>query len=334
MSIIRIVHNRENPYVQLNKEALWDKNLSLKACGLWARCMSRPDDWRFSIKELASKSKEGRRAIDGAIKELIEAGYAVRLEYYEKSEDGKFNNGGFEYVFFEFPATQQDKDKVLEEFKKSFRHCGFSNIGNRIRRNSTLLRKEEEQIKKEATKERSACAPPPQPFSKKRITIKEAKEAKAVRIAVTPTQHASLLKKANDDEALVKAWYDRLSEWKVKKEIDGGNDYATILNWVIKAVEEDKTKPKDKPQTNESDLNDVQKNNWRLNQELVQELKIECPDKCGGLNFYYKCHLLKDRNNRDFDLSGLISHADFCRQLDKKYDLRTYEVRIVNEKLQ
>jgi hypothetical protein len=124
-TIIRVVHNRENPFVQLNKQALWDTNLSLKAVGLWARCMSRPNDWRFCIKELVGKCKEGRKSIDNAMKELIQAGYAYRLEYSERQEDGKYKTSGVEYVFFEFPATQQEKDEQQETFKKSFQNSLF-----------------------------------------------------------------------------------------------------------------------------------------------------------------------------------------------------------------
>lgn len=140
-TIVRVVHNRDNPFVQLNKQALWDSNLSLKAVGLWARCMSRPNDWKFSIKELVGKCKEGRRAVDAAMQELIAAGYACRLEYYEKNQQGKFQKGmgGVEYVFFEFPATEEEKLEQLDIFKKSFRDCGFGDRRFSDSRNAHLL---------------------------------------------------------------------------------------------------------------------------------------------------------------------------------------------------
>lgn len=138
-SIIRVVHNRENPFVQLNKQALWDQNLSLKAVGLWARCMSRPNDWTFSLKELVDNCKEGRRAVDAAMHELIAANYVYRIEYAERDLNGKFKSGGIEYVFFEFPATEEEKQKRVEEFKKSFRNCCFGNCRNGDCRNVHLL---------------------------------------------------------------------------------------------------------------------------------------------------------------------------------------------------
>lgn len=138
-TVIRVVHNRENPYVQLNKEALWNEKLSLKAIGLWARCMSRKDTWSFNVAELASKCKEGRRAIDSAIHELIDEGYAMRLDYYQKASDGKFSNKGFAYVFFEFAATDEEMDAVIEDFKKRFRDCCFGNLRRGDLRNVELV---------------------------------------------------------------------------------------------------------------------------------------------------------------------------------------------------
>ena len=53
MSILRVKHDKKNPYVMINREALWDKDLSLQAIGLWARLLSRPDDWKIYVSELA-----------------------------------------------------------------------------------------------------------------------------------------------------------------------------------------------------------------------------------------------------------------------------------------
>ncbi len=155
-SIIRVVHNRENPYVQLNKQALWDDSLSLKAIGLWARCMSRPDDWTFCISELVKKCKEGRRAVDSAMQELIEHGYAYRMEVDVKGKDGKFTHRMVEYVFFEFPATQEEKVNQFEIFKKFHRDCGFGNLRDGNLRNDELLIKSN--TKKEVTKDISTSS--------------------------------------------------------------------------------------------------------------------------------------------------------------------------------
>lgn len=242
MSVIRVVHNKENPFVQLNKETLWNHNISLKAIGLWARCMSRPDDWRFNVKELVSKSKEGRRAIDAAIKELIKHNYAVRIEHWEKSEDGKFKTGGIEYVFFEFPATQEDKDRVLEEFKKSFRHCGFGNCRNGDSRNSNLLIKNDTDIEK---KEYITGAQPPDPSpppSKppKRKRIEEAYEEVAPRVHLTASQLEALKTRCKAENLDLQAVLTKYSDWKLSKQLTGGSgDFKAITSWAIRAAKQD-----------------------------------------------------------------------------------------------
>ena len=104
-------------------------------------------------------------------------------------------------------------------------------------------------------------------------------------------------------------------------------DYAAALRtWIRNRKEKEKNKPKPNLNNEKSDLNEVQKKNWKLNHDLVNELKIDCPDKCGGFNFYYKHYVLKDKNNPNFDISALIDHRSFCQYLDKHYKLNTEKV--------
>ena len=323
MSIVRVVHNRENPYVQLNKEALRNSNLSLKATGLWARCMSRPDNWEFKIVELIKTCKEGKTAIYNIVNELIREGYAMRLEYTERHPGNRIKTNHTQYIFFEFPPAEEEKQKYLDEFKKSFRHPDFPDPGFRDTGTEPLLNKEDllTKVNKEATKERSACAPVPPLFSKPRKRVKEAKEAKADRVLISPSQHQDLLKLAEGDEALVQTWYNRLSRWKIGKEMEGGNnDYRSIINWTIKAVKEDQASESSNRATSQqtSDLSPSQKQNWEKNLALVNQLKVDCPNKAGGLKFFYKNHVLYDTNNRNLDISALIDHRDFCLYLQRK----------------
>lgn len=104
MSIVRISHNRENPYVMLNKKALEDPKLSWAAKGLWAYLMSRPDDWNVSVSHLSkiySGKGGGEKAIWSLLKELIENGYCTRTQ--NKLADGSF--GKVIYVIMEFKIS-------------------------------------------------------------------------------------------------------------------------------------------------------------------------------------------------------------------------------------
>lgn len=65
-------------YTTIANYALNDPKLSLKAKGLWAFIMSKPDDWDINYRGLSKQLKEGQRAILGALKELEDSGYLER----------------------------------------------------------------------------------------------------------------------------------------------------------------------------------------------------------------------------------------------------------------
>lgn len=99
MSIIRVSHNKENPYVLLNKKFLEGSLLSLRAKGLLAYLLSKPDNWTIRVPHLIREMKEGRDAIQATLKELEIQGYLVRSRAQDKK--GKFR--GWETIVFETP---------------------------------------------------------------------------------------------------------------------------------------------------------------------------------------------------------------------------------------
>ena len=78
---------------------LENPDLSLRAKGLFAFLQSKPDGWRFSIERISRVTKEGREAIRGAIRELEEAGFLIRIP--TKDKEGKFK--GYDYILVENP---------------------------------------------------------------------------------------------------------------------------------------------------------------------------------------------------------------------------------------
>lgn len=118
MSIVRVSHDKENPYVVLNKKALEDPNLSWGAKGLWAYLLSRKDDWHVSVSHLATifnpqsndkKRGNGEKAIRGFLKELVDNGYADITIIREK---GRFM--GSDYVVYEF-CQKHEKIKPITQ---------------------------------------------------------------------------------------------------------------------------------------------------------------------------------------------------------------------------
>lgn len=107
MAIVRVKHDKNNPYVMLNKRSLWDETLSLEAVGLWSRLISRPDDWQVSATEIARSSKISVRRVYRILNELIENGYACRKQLMPKGKKG-FDKVEYEIYEFKISLTHVD----------------------------------------------------------------------------------------------------------------------------------------------------------------------------------------------------------------------------------
>ena len=106
-TIIRVIKDKENPYMLLNTASLKDKNLTAKAKGIHIYILSLPDDWKIYTEELRKHFKDGRDSINSGIKELIDNGYMNRNRIQD--DKGKFK--GYEYLVYEI------KQKVLKSVK-------------------------------------------------------------------------------------------------------------------------------------------------------------------------------------------------------------------------
>lgn len=54
---------------------IFDKNISMKAKGLWLYMNSKPDGWHFAADRIADECTDGRNAIQAGLRELQQAGY-------------------------------------------------------------------------------------------------------------------------------------------------------------------------------------------------------------------------------------------------------------------
>jgi len=117
MCIVRVKHDKENPYVVINRQALWDENLSLQAVGLWSRLLSRPDDWNVMTSELAKSCNLHIDTINKILKELIKNGYVHRVQNRKKDAQGKYPNrfGKWEYWIFEKKVSKEEISNILSE---------------------------------------------------------------------------------------------------------------------------------------------------------------------------------------------------------------------------
>ena len=151
MTTIRVSHNRENPYVVINKYGLRHKPLKLAPRGLWSHMLSFPDDWEFNIPKLCNDMDVGKTAIYSAMDVLIKEGFMLRLQYNGKTSTGERGFQDVEYMVFEFPITPEDKLVIEDEFQRKFTLSGFPLPDNPLPENPPLLSNEDNQVKKETT---------------------------------------------------------------------------------------------------------------------------------------------------------------------------------------
>lgn len=88
MALGKIRINKRANYTVISNNVLENENLSLKAKGLFAVMWSKPDTWEYSVAGLEKQLKEGKDAINAALKELENEGYLVRTIL---RKNGKFS---------------------------------------------------------------------------------------------------------------------------------------------------------------------------------------------------------------------------------------------------
>lgn len=111
MGKINVV-KRDN-FTIINNHVLQNKNLSLKAKGLYAFMWSLPPDWDYSVNGLVAVLKEGRDAINVALKELENEGYLVRSI---SRSGGKFSD--MDYCLNEIPDPFRDSTEIQKNPEK------------------------------------------------------------------------------------------------------------------------------------------------------------------------------------------------------------------------
>lgn len=99
MAVIRVEKNGN--YTTMCNLPLRDPNLSLKAKGLLAMCLSLPDDWVYNISGLTLMCKEGRDSVMTVLKELEANGYLTRHRI--RLPSGRLSS--MEYVIYEQPQS-------------------------------------------------------------------------------------------------------------------------------------------------------------------------------------------------------------------------------------
>jgi hypothetical protein len=118
MTILRSRKDRENPFVQINRNVFQDPKISLKAKGLIGYCLSKPDDWIFHISVMEKELGCKKDAIRSALRELTDNGYCFRAQF--RTEDGTY--GRWETIISD---SKEEILRAREEFKKCLPQVDF-----------------------------------------------------------------------------------------------------------------------------------------------------------------------------------------------------------------
>jgi len=100
------LRNPKNPYGSSPRKLLEDKNISLKAKGIYAFMECKIDGWNFTASSMASQLKESRKTILVAMQELKANGWLT----YHKNRDG---SGVYVLIGNYVTSPQPENDTML-----------------------------------------------------------------------------------------------------------------------------------------------------------------------------------------------------------------------------
>ena len=102
------LRKNKNPYGSSPRKLLEDKNISLKAKGIYAFMECKIDGWNFTASSMATQLKESRKTILAAMQELKATGW---LTYY-KNKDG---SGVYELIGNYVVSPKSENDTMASQ---------------------------------------------------------------------------------------------------------------------------------------------------------------------------------------------------------------------------
>jgi hypothetical protein len=133
MAIEKIKQGEKVPFTQVSNELLTDPVLSLKEKGLLAYMLSKPNDWHFHVKAMATELKENKDTVASILKELIAKQYVIRIEL---RESGQFK--GYEYSVYQSPYPKTS-DTVKQPPKSPYPKTPVPDSSDNTNKDSTNI---------------------------------------------------------------------------------------------------------------------------------------------------------------------------------------------------
>jgi hypothetical protein len=108
--IIRVAHNRANPYTMVNRAGAEDARLSWEARGVLFYLLCKPDGWQVRTRDLQRRGSAGRDQLRRILNELETAGYLRRDCLHEP--DGRWRHVS---TVYEVPGGPEPEKPVPAE---------------------------------------------------------------------------------------------------------------------------------------------------------------------------------------------------------------------------
>ncbi|TXE18580.1 helix-turn-helix domain-containing protein [Psychroserpens burtonensis] len=104
-TLVKIKVDKNRNFTVINNTIVNDKRVSCKARGLFFTIMSLPDNWDFTISGITKILPESKKTIYRIINELIELGYCMR-----ENEYNRFDNVTKRSIIYTFSETPMNVD--------------------------------------------------------------------------------------------------------------------------------------------------------------------------------------------------------------------------------
>jgi len=126
-TILRKPHDRDHPYVVMDKTIFENPDISWKAKGLMGYLLSRPDDWQVIIGDLVNRSTDGKTAVRSALKELEQHGYLFRRT---KRDEATGQWAGVDLIVTEHPLPENLRTSKEKPWQDGPPYAGLPHTEN------------------------------------------------------------------------------------------------------------------------------------------------------------------------------------------------------------
>lgn len=231
--IYRVVHNKDNPYFQLNRYSVNDDRLSFKAVGILAYLLSKPDNWKIQEDDLVKRHTDGATSVHTGLKELKDLGYIVSRPVRDENS-GKIT--GWESHIFEQPQTVESPENVGENHlvgKPPSGNTVFWETGAIVSNEDLITNRGKETIRRRSPQ---VCVPPSDGF----ILTKEDEPKKPSYSMLTAQRLYDALVKKRKISAPpnLNLWAKEIRQFLIDAEYTR-EDVDPVLDWWIEHSEED-----------------------------------------------------------------------------------------------